>query len=179
MSRLLITSLSVSHGIDNFATMIRIIGVVAAFVVLNASGFVVYRELHTTDASAGNPAAAPPANQETLARPPVASQPKPIAPEKTVVVEPETPPPIDASSTDNSKNTVSEHTKSPVDVPSVHSPKPLPPRPRAAEIVRPVAPAKTAAAPAKPAPETKPDTAKEKEKDKVLEMEGNPYKRGE
>ena len=146
--------------------MKRIGGVVLAFVVANTVGFVAYRELSTSEA-----APAPPSSSAaTLAREPAPIQPKPTPPqptlpdEKTIVSPPTPPPPVE------------EQAPHPLPVPA-ERPRPIsksiPPK-RVEKTTPPPAPSVKPAAETKPVAEPKPA-----EKDHLLDMDSNPYKRGE
>jgi hypothetical protein len=161
--------LSVRDRIDSVAPMKRIVGVVLAFVVLNTLGFVVYRAFSTTDAAASNLDSAP-ATTATLARDPAGSQPKPspavsgLLDEKSSVSEPTPaaavevqPPPARAPSTQRTRV----------------NPKPI--------LQKRVDKTPPPAMPVKSTTEVKPAATEPKpaDNDHVLEMEANPYKRGE
>ncbi len=124
--------------------MLRVLAVVATFVVLNAGGFIAYRATRPARAALIPPAASEP----TLARPVT-----PIHP-----ILPTTPPPIHSA-----PPTVTETTP-PVEEKPVERSKPR------VRVVRP-----TRARAAKPVVKEAPSPASEK----LLEMEANPYKRGE
>jgi hypothetical protein len=148
--------------------MMRILGVVVAFVVLDAGGFFIYRASLSVDAATISPSMIP----HTLAREPSPSQPKlddvprPHATtnvEQTPIAEP------------------TEHFTEPAVLPHT-----APPRVNA-EIKRsrPRVEATSRAAPQSieveaPVKDKRSiDPAPKPEKNNVLEMEGNPYKRGE
>jgi hypothetical protein len=150
--------------------MKRIVGVVLAFVVLNTLGFVVYRAFPTTDAAVSSPAP-PTTATATLARDPAASQPKPSTPTSALV---------------DDKSSVSEPT--PAAVVEVQPPPARAqrtrtnPKPILQKRVDKTPPPTTTAPPSvKPTTETKPAATEPKpaDTDHVLEMEANPYKRGE
>jgi hypothetical protein len=174
--------------------------VVAAFVALNAVGFLAYRELHAPDAAASSLPTSKHEAAETLSREPGTSQAKPVAP--PVAAQP-TPEP-DAAPAISAQPIVPDHTDSPTGETTTPTPernvqptRVKRPAHRRAEVAAPTAkpapiakpaavtkPAVVASQPAaesKPAAETKPAETKpaDKPKDKVLEMDANPYKRGE
>ena len=151
--------------------MKRIVGVVLAFVVLNTLGFVVYREISTTDAAASN-LVDPAPTSATLARDPSAANRnhhrwlRRVVDEKSTVSEPTPaaavevqPLPVHAPGTQRVRANPKPISQKRVDK------TPSPPR---SAPVKPTTEAKPAAGEPKPA-----DT------DHVLEMEANPYKRGE
>jgi hypothetical protein len=137
--------------------MLRVLVVVATFVVLNAGGFVAYRAFQPAHAALIPPAA----SETTFARPAA-----PIHPNPTTI-----PPHVDADAApvDSPRSTVSETTAPVAEKPPARTP----PRVR---VVRP-----TRSAVSKPALG---ETLKSKESkpaanDRLLDMESNPYKRGE
>jgi hypothetical protein len=168
--------------------MKRSLVVVVAFVVMNAVGFVAYRASYAPDASASRLPTSKHEAADTLSRESGASQAKVATPaEPSVAVQP-TPEQHVAAPQITAQESVAEHTNSPTEeTPRVQ-------RTRVKQVAR----KHGEEAPAKPTVETKPVETKaavetkaveskptvetkpaDKAKDKVLEMEANPYKRGE
>lgn len=157
--------------------MMRTLVVVAVFVAVNASGFVVYREVHATEpamppiAPAKTATPTPPAPAKSPSPPPPAPAPPAIATESLPTT---TPDPIVASPTETRPAAAPAATVRPATVRPHTNDSAIRTQPKkaAAAITKSIdeAPAAKPVEPVKsPAPE----------KDKVLEMEGNPYKRGE
>jgi hypothetical protein len=148
--------------------MMRILGVVAAFVLLDAGGFFVYRASLSVDAATIPPSLIP----HTFAREASPSQPKLDDVSRTHAATNIEQTPIAEPTTHFTEPAVLPHT-APTRVnaeikrtrPRVEAASHTPSQPIEAE-----APAKDKKS-ADPAPKT--------EKNGVLEMEGNPYKRGE
>jgi hypothetical protein len=181
----------------------RALGIVALFVLLNAIGFIAYRTFSTVDVSASNLPASTPVNEPSIAQPVRPDQPKdgartpaqefraepaaPAAPSTTT--EPTTTEPTSTSSAEGPAPASAAAAADPVQAAAVAAP---PPHPRASQRARGAAsPVRRAGAPvpstaraAPPAPPA-PPAAVEKpakppvEPDRLLEMEPNPYKRGE
>jgi len=174
--------------------------VVAAFVMMNAVGFLAYRAFHSPDAVASSLPTSKHEPADTVSRHADASQAKPVDP--PVAAQP-TPGPHVVTPAVSAQPTVPENTNSPTEEATQPAHETAVQRTR---VKRPVrkhtddAPAKPAAIakpavdtkPAvetkagvetKPAAETKPAETKpaDKPKDKssILDMEANPYKRGE
>lgn len=173
--------------------MKRSLLVVAAFVLLNAVGFFAYRAVYAVDAAASSLSTSRPEGADTLARDAGASQAKlKTAAEPPVAAQPTSEPDVAAPEI-SAQPTVTENTNSPtenVEPPARATPverknvKP-PLRKRIDDAPVPVTKPAAIAKPAiddKPAVESKPAVetkAADKAKDKVFEMEANPYKRGE
>lgn len=173
--------------------------VVAAFVVLNAVSFLVYRAAYSPDAAASSLLTSKHHAADNLSRDEGASQAKVATPDKpAVAAEPTSEPstaeheiPAEQPSVADRTNSPREETTSPVRVQHTRVKQPV--HKRAEETpAKPAVATKAAAGdrsaetkPAvesKPAAETKPPVETkpaDKAKDKVLEMEANPYKRGE
>lgn len=169
--------------------MKRSLAVVATFVVLNAVGFVAYRASYAPDAAASRLPTSKRETADTLSRQSGSSQAKVATPS---VAAPTTSEPV----ANSEQSSVVEHTNSPTaDVPVSthegtvqHTRVKQPVRKRVEEtpvkvVAKPAADDKAVeskpVADAKSTVETKPAADKAKDKDKVLEMEANPYKRGE
>ncbi|HVK83313.1 MAG TPA: hypothetical protein VM513_04350 [Kofleriaceae bacterium] len=137
--------------------MLRVLAVVATFVVLNAGGFVAYRALQPVHAALIPPAA----SETTFARPVAPIHPKSTASPSKIEVEPT---PVDSPST-----IVSEATASAAEKPPARTT----PRVRVARPTRSVV--------SKPAlgESLKSKEVKSTPSDRLLDMESNPYKRGE
>ena len=141
--------------------MIRSLTVVLGFVVANTLAFVAYR------------ASAAPDAEDTISREPPPIQPKPAPP--TISTTPVELEPARPDSPSPLVPIVSTGTDPEPAEPPRAAPRPAPPRPRAAPPAR--RPAEPVPA-ARPAPEAQP-VEKPPTKDRLLEMEANPYKRGE
>ena len=132
--------------------MTRILVVVASFVVLNTVGFIAYRSSRPVAAAHPAPQAEP-----TLSAPARLPQPKP---------------------TESTAHTVAPSAPSDVADPAVSKPTDLPER----VVAKPLAAQPTRTVPIKrraPEPVTNRPTEKKPQKDGVLDMDENPYKRGE
>jgi hypothetical protein len=148
--------------------MMRILGVVVAFLALNISGFFIYRASFSVEAATISPSMIP----HTFSREASPSQPKPedvsrahpaTAVEQTPIAQPET---------HFTEPAVLPHTQ-PVKVTAEakHA------RPRVEAISHSSAPQVDTPVPVNEKKSA--DPAPKPEKNSVLEMEGNPYKRGE
>jgi hypothetical protein len=171
--------------------------VVAAFVVMNAVGFLVYRASYTPDAAASSLPTSKPEAVDNLSRDEGASQVKVEDPSRPPVAARPTSEPHVTAPAISAEESVPAHTNSPTgeaaqrDTPEQQRARVKHPvRKRVEETPAPAAKAVATTKPAetKPAPETKPvaetkppveTKSSDKTKDKVLEMEANPYKRGE
>ena len=172
--------------------------VVAAFVVLNAVGFLVYRAAYSPDAAASSLLTSKHHAADNLSRDEDESQAKVATPDKAAVAaEPTSEPSAAAHAIAAEQPTVAERTNSPteettspvraqrtrVKQPVHRHGDETPAKPAVAAKPAADKPAETkAAVESKPAAETKPPVETkpaDKAKDKVLEMEANPYKRGE
>jgi hypothetical protein len=139
--------------------MMRVLSVVASFVALNTGGFLAYRALQPEHAAATK---AVPASAETISRPPETIQPKP-----TEMAPKEAPKPAETFS---KKSTVSEATS------SAEENTTPPPRQTPHRIRR----SSTQAAPkAKPVESQSKENTNPPIQNSVMEMDDNPYKRGE
>lgn len=152
--------------------MRRVLVVVATFVALNTGGFLTYRALQPESAAAPAPAA-PAASDETFSRPAATIQPKSTPTPSTRSPEPEQIYP--------EKSIVSPPTNSPEEEPET---EPAHEQERTKQVKR--APTRrvnrepAAAAPKTKAPESQPaEQPKSGIQKSVLEMDDNPYKRGE
>jgi hypothetical protein len=175
--------------------------VVAAFVVLNAVSFLVYRAAYSPDAAASSLMTSKHHAADNLSRDEGASQAKLATPdEPAVAAEPTSEPSVGAQAIAAEQPSVPEHTNSPteeitstprgqrtrVKQPVRKHADETPAKPAVAAKPASDKPAETKPVESKPAAETKApvetkpaDKAKDKAKDSILEMEANPYKRGE
>jgi len=172
--------------------------VVAAFVVLNTVSFLVYRAAYAPDAAASSLLTSKHHAADNLSREDGASQAKVATPdEPAVAAEPTSEPHVAAPEIAAERPSVPAHTNSPTEE---TTPPARTQRTRVKQAVRKHAdetpakpaviakPAESKPAESKPAVESKPAAESkppvetkpaDKVKDKVLEMEANPYKRGE
>lgn len=138
--------------------MMRVLAVVASFVALNTGGFFAYRALQPEHAEAN----VAPASATTVSRPPVSIQPK-----QTKIVAPDPP---EAPQEDSPKTIVSEPTTPDEEKPSAP----------ATPVTRRVRRTRT---PSVEKPKRAETQSSEKPKspiqNSVMEMDDNPYKRGE
>jgi hypothetical protein len=175
--------------------------VVAAFVVLNAVSFLVYRAAYSPDAAASSLLTSKHHAADNLSRDEGTSQAKLATPDApAIAAEPTSEPSAAAHAISVEQPSVVEHTHSPTEetTSSAHTPRTRVKQPARKHVDEtPAKPAvakpatdKTAetkpAVESKPAGETKPavepkaaDKSRDKAKDSILEMEANPYKRGE
>lgn len=171
--------------------------VVAAFVVVNAVGFLVYRAAYSPDAAAGSLMTSKHQAADNLSRDEGVSQAKVATPDKPAVaaevtsephvaapaISAEQPSVVENTNSPTEETTSSTRTRTRVKQPVRKRVEDAPAKP--AVVAKPVETAKpaetTKPAESKPPVETKPAETKpaDKAKDKVLEMEANPYKRGE
>lgn len=144
--------------------MMRILGVVVVFLALNISGFFIYRASFSVEAAAISPSMIP----HTFSREPAQSQPKVEDVSRahpTTIVEQM---PISQPE---------EHFAKPAVLPHTAPSKTTHSRPRVEAVSHSSSP--EAAAPAPPIEKKPAESAVKSDKTNVLEMEGNPYKRGE
>jgi hypothetical protein len=176
--------------------------VVAAFVVLNAVSFLVYRAAYSPDAAASSLLTSKHHAADNLSRDEGESQAKLATPDApAVAAEPTSEPSAGADAIAAEQPSVAERTNSPteettsapraqrtrVKQPARKHVEETPAKPAVATKPAADKTAETkAAVESKPAAETKApietksaDKAKDKAKDSILEMEANPYKRGE
>jgi hypothetical protein len=145
--------------------MRRVLVVVATFVALNTGGFLTYRALQPESAVASTPAA----NGETFSRPAVTIQPKPSKTSSEIVPDP--------AVQDSQNSIVSEPTLAPEEEPEA--------APDDEKEVKRAPTRRVHRAPAAPvqkvkAPENRPpEQSNSGIRNPVLEMDDNPYKRGE
>jgi hypothetical protein len=148
--------------------MMRILGVVFVFLALNISGFLIYRSSVSVEAATILPSMIP----HTFSREPSPSQPKlddVSRAHPTTNVEQA---PIAQPETHFTKSAVSPHTaRMRGNAEGKHA------RPGVEAVSRSSSPQVEAAAPV--IDKKSPESATKPDKNSVLEMEGNPYKRGE
>ncbi len=170
--------------------------VVAAFVVLNAVSFLVYRAAYSPDAAASSLLTSKHHAADNLSRDEGASQAKLATPDAPALAAEPTSEPSAGAHAIVEQPDVAEHTHSPTEETTspVHTPrtrvkqpvrKHVDETPAKPAVAKPAADKLAETKPgveSKPAAETKPPVetkAKDKAKDSILEMEANPYKRGE
>lgn len=176
----------------------RSLAVVLSFVVLNAIAFVAYRALATPSAAAANRQAPAATTVDTFSRAKPARQSKLDALAKDDVATPETSSPVDALPVTHPASTVSADAESP-DAVQEEAQEDTPSHAGSAHHLRSTRaahrhgdrsasrnakpereePKKVEAKPPEQAGSAHDAAAHEKQKDKLLEMEANPYKRRE